>query len=54
MKRTMTRSGLRLAVGLLAPVGPPSGAPALNGDPYCDIPGAVGDGPVGPGESAAE
>ena len=49
----MTRPGLSLAVGLLALVGPPSGVPALNGDPYCDIPGAAGDGPVGPGESAA-
>ena len=53
LKRTMTRPGLSLAVGLLALVGPPCGVPALNGDPYCDIPGAVGDGPVGPGESAA-
>ena len=29
----MTRLGLSLAVGLLALVGPPSGVPALNGDP---------------------
>ena len=49
----MTRLGLSLAVGLLALVGPPSGVPALNGDPYCNILGADVDGPVGPGESAA-
>ena len=53
LKRTMTRPGLSLAVGLLALVGPPSGVPALNGDPYCNIPGADGDGPVGPGKSTA-
>ena len=47
------RLGLSLAVGLLALVGPPSGVPALNGDPYCNIPGADGDGPVGPGKSTA-
>ncbi len=49
----MTRLGLSLAVGLLALVGPPNGVPAFNGDPYCNIPGADGDGPVGPGESTA-
>ena len=49
----MTWLGLSLAVGLLALVGPPSGVPALNGDPYCNILGTDVDGPVGPEESAA-
>ena len=49
----MTRLGLSLAVGLLARVGPPSGVPAWNGDPCCNIHRADVDGPVGPGERAA-